>query len=129
MHLHDIISIMDSILDGSLADDIAAALDGAGIPFAVTITRDVPQDSPDPADPLPPISTDFACNGFIDDWDASYLASSLVERGDVKVVIIATSIAIVPDTGDRVTVRGKTYSVLNVSADPALATYTLQARA
>jgi len=118
-----------SILEGELADDIAAALDSAGIPFAVTITRDVPQESPDPADPLPPISTDFACNGFIDDWDASYLASSLVERGDVKIVIIANSIAIVPVAGDRVMVRGKTYSVLNVSADPALATYTLQARA
>lgn len=120
---------MDSILDGSLADDIAAALDSAGIPFAVTITRDVPQDSPDPADPLPPVTTSYDGNGFVDDWDASYLASSLVERGDVKIIIIATSIAIVPDTGDRVTVRGKTYSVLNVSADPALATYTLQARA
>lgn len=119
---------MDSILDGSLADDIADALTSAGIPFAVTITRDVPQDSPDPADPLPPISTDFACNGFIDDWDADYITSTLVERSDVKIVIIANSIAIVPVAGDRVTVRAKTYSVLNVSADPALATYTLQAR-
>lgn len=120
---------MDSILDGDLADDIADALTSAGIPFAVAITRDVPQDSPDPADPLPPISTDYAGSGWVDDWDASYLASGLVERADVKIIIIATSIAIVPDTGDRVTVRGKTYSVLNVSADPALATYTLQARA
>lgn len=118
-----------SILLGDLAQTVADALTSAGIPFAVTITRDVAQDSPDPADPLPPVTTSYDGNGFIDDWDASYLASGLVERADVKIVIIATSIAIVPDTGDRVTVRGKTYSVLNVSADPALATYTLQARA
>ncbi|MGB3864782.1 MAG: hypothetical protein WBA29_04025 [Xanthobacteraceae bacterium] len=121
---------MDSILDGSLADDIADALDSAGIPFAaIVVSRDIPQDSPDPADPLPPISTDFACKGFIDEWDADYITSTLVERSDVKIVIIANSIAIVPVAGDRVTVRAKSYSVLNVSADPALATYTLQARA
>jgi len=119
---------MDSILDGDLADDIADALNSAGIPFAVTITRDVPQDSPDPADPLPPISTDFAGNGFIDEWDADYITSTLVERSDVKIVIIANSIAIVPVAGDRVTVRAATYSVMNVSSDPAGATFTLQAR-
>lgn len=120
---------MDSILDGSLAGDIADALNAASIPFAVVVTRDVPQDSPDPADPLPPISTDYTGSGWVDDWDASYLASGLVERADVKIIIIANSIAIVPVAGDRVTVRAKSYSVLNVSADPALATYTLQARA
>jgi hypothetical protein len=31
--------------------------------------------------------------------------------------------------GDRVTARGKSYSIIDVSSDPALATYTLQARA
>lgn len=117
-----------SILEGELADEIAAALDSAGIPFAVTITRDVPGEGGDPFDPPPPVSTTYTGSGFIDDWDEAFLTGGLVERGDVKVVVIANSIAIVPAAGDRVTARGKTYSVLNVSADPALATYTLQAR-
>lgn len=128
MHLHDIVIIMESILDGDLAGEIADALDSAGIPFAVTVIRDVPVEGGDPADPQPPVETPFACSGWIDDWDADYLASGLVERTDVKIIVIANSIAIVPAAGDRVTARGKTYSVLNVSADPALATYTLQAR-
>lgn len=120
---------MESILDGDLADEIANALDSAGIPFAVSITREVPGEGGDPFDPPPPVSTTYNGSGWLDDWGNDFIASGLVERTDAKIIIIATSITIVPVAGDSVTVRGKTYSVLNVAADPALATYTLQARA
>lgn len=122
---------MVSILDGELAETIADALQDAAIPFAITITRDVPQDSPDPADPLPPITTDFPCQGFIDSYSAFDIANSLVSAGDAKIVVIANTLTMPspPGPGDRVTARGKTYSVINVSADPANALYELQARA
>lgn len=122
---------MDSILDGSLADDIAAALDSAGVPYAITITRDVPQDSPDPADPLPPVSTDFPCTGWVDAYKAEDLANSLILASDTKIIVVATTLTMPspPVPGDRVTAKGATYSVIDVSSDPALATYTLQARA
>jgi hypothetical protein len=122
---------MDSILDGSLADDIADALTSAGIPFAVTITRDVPQDSPDPADPLPPITTNYPCSGWVDAYTAADLANSLILASDTKIIVVATTLTMPspPVPGDRVTTQGKSYTVINVSSDPALATFELQARA
>ena len=117
-----------SILEGELANEIADALDSAGVAYAIAITREVPGEGGDPFDPPPPVVTTYNGRGFVDDWDEAFLTGGLVERGDVKVIVIANSIAVVPAAGDRVTARGKTYSVLNVSADPARATFTLQAR-
>ena len=116
-----------SILSGELADTIGDALIDADIPFDVVLTRYEPGGGPD-YDPLPPIAVDYQCQGFVDTFGESYLATGLIESGDVKVVIIATTLAIEPSVGDSVTARGKSYSVLKVSADPALALYELQAR-
>lgn len=117
-----------SILDGELADTIGDALIDANIPFAITVTRETPGDGP-PYDPGDPTYTPYACQGFVDTYATQYADGSLIEAGDVKVVIVAKTLDIEPAPGDTVTARDKTYNVVNVSADPALALYELQARA
>ena len=118
---------MVSILEGELAETIGDALIDADIPFAITVTRSTPGDGP-VYDPGPPTYTDYPCQGFIDTYATQWADSSLIEAGDVKVVIVAKTLDIEPMPGDTVTARDKTYHVINVSADPALALYELQAR-
>ncbi|MFZ5693306.1 MAG: hypothetical protein ACOY5F_18900 [Pseudomonadota bacterium] len=119
-----------SILEGGLADDIAAALESALVPHDLTVSRSVIPDSPpyDPFDPPAPVLVEYPARGFLDEYDASYRAGSLIEAGDVKVVIVATSIEVEPAPGDLIEVKGKSYSVISVSSDPAGATWSCQAR-
>lgn len=119
---------MASILDGELAETIGSALIDANIPFDITVTRATPGDGP-PYDPGDPTLTDYPCQGFVDTYSDLFRTDALIEAGDVKVVIIANTLAIEPMPTDTVTARGKTYNVITVSADPALALYELQARA
>jgi hypothetical protein len=119
---------MSSILEGELADTIGDALLDAAIPLDVVIMRSTPGVIIDPADPPPPTITDHACKGFVDTYTDALRAASLVQADDVKVVIVAKTIDIVPKPLDIVMVRTKTYTVITVSTDPALALYELQAR-
>lgn len=42
--------------------------------------------------------------------------------------ILASTLAITPTTSDTVTIRGTTYSIIDVSTDPAQALWVVQAR-
>lgn len=119
-----------SILSGSFAAEIADALAAASIPFELTLSRDVEQDSPAPEPGNPPVivTVDYACRGFVDDFDASWRAGSLIQAGDVRVIIVANTLAVEPVAGDLITVRDKTYVAVSVQADPAGATWQIQAR-
>lgn len=122
---------MTSILEGELAQTISDALIDASIPYVVTVTRTVPGE-PDPSTPwIPgePVATDYPCQGFTETYSEFYLAAGLVQANDLKVVVLLPTITITPAIGDTVTVRGKTYNIINASPDPALATIELQARA
>ena len=115
-----------SLLDGDLAADIAEAMDD--VAQGCIITRMLPGDGP-PHNPGDPVPDPHACKGYVDDYDLDQIDGTLIQENDRKVVILAASIDIVPKPQMTVTIRGATYTVLRVSADPALATYTLQARA
>jgi hypothetical protein len=119
---------MVSILEGELAEIIGAALVDAELTLDMTVTRSTPGGGP-PFDPDPPTVTEYPCKGFVDTFSDAYLAGGLVQAGDLKIVIVATSLAVEPRPGDSVFVRGKTYSVIAVGADPAKALYELQGRA
>ncbi|MGE0749338.1 MAG: hypothetical protein AB7K64_02010 [Variibacter sp.] len=117
-----------SVLEGEIAETVADALLEAAIPLDLVLTRTTPGGG-DPFDPDPPTSTDYACKGFLDSYSVLERAGSLIEAGDAKIVIVATTLSIEPAPGDSVTVRGKSYAIVNVSADPAVALYELQGRA
>lgn len=119
-----------SILDGELADTIADALADADIPIDVTVTREEEiGPGENPWDPPITGPVNYSCKGFVDTFGEFYAAAGLVEAGDAKIVIVAKTLSIVPAIGNTVTARSKTWMILNVSADPALALYELHGRA
>ncbi|MET4254055.1 hypothetical protein [Bradyrhizobium sp. LA6.7] len=115
-----------SILDSELADTLTEALNAFDIPQACIITRQ--EVSGPPWDPtLTPV--DYAAMGWRDTYSAAEHLDSTVLVQDVKAYIIASSTVIVPTVTDKITITGKTYTVVNVSADPARACWVCQCRA
>ena len=116
-----------SILEGEIAEQISDALVEAAIPVAVTVTRQV-QD-PESSPWAPTFTTvDYSCQGLRDSYTALDRAGGNILESDVKVLILAPTLAIEPVPGDSVTIDGKTYSVVTVSTDPAGALWEVQAR-
>lgn len=120
---------MASILEGELAQTIADALLDAEIPFDIVVSRSTTADGPNQWTPGAAVTTTYACKGFVEDWSIEYIAAGMVQANDLRVVIFAATLAIAPEPGDTVTVRGKSYGVLTVSPDPAVATFVMQVRA
>jgi len=66
----------------------------------------------------------------VSDYRAGQIDGTLIQKGDRKVLLIAESgsAALVPSSGDRITVEGATYFIVSVGRDPAVATYPCQVR-
>ncbi len=120
-----------SILEGDLAEAVTAALTDAGVPYSVTVTRTTPGE-PDPSTPwIPgtPVVTEHEARGWVDAWVGDEIDGTSILRTDAKIIVLLTSLAIVPAVGDSITAGGQTYPVIvNVAIDPAGATATVQAR-
>jgi hypothetical protein len=121
---------MVSPLVSSLAKTMGSGL--SGICLDAVLTRDVPGTIVDPADPPPPTQTTFACKGIEQEYGTLDRANGLVDERDIQVLILASTLATDPKSGDRITIRGKTVSVVPgsstggippVQSDPARATW------
>jgi hypothetical protein len=88
------------------------------------LVRDVPQVGGDPADPLPPTQATYPCKAIVEGYSDYFKANNLVNASDRKVLILATSIGAKPAAGDRVTISGITFTLQDVSTDPAEAVWT-----
>lgn len=99
----------------TILDDIPDLVNGAfgDVFYDAVMTVDVPQDSPDPADPLPPVPTSFGCKAYVTKYSAYYRANSLVREEDRKVIVLAKSLAIPPVIGARITVQGVPFSIIS----------------
>lgn len=73
-----------------------------------------------------PTETSHTCKGFIDSQNRKSIGGTLVEDGDIVVVLIGDSIspAVVPKGQDKITIEGSTYRIKGLDRDPAAATYT-----
>lgn len=123
---------MTSILEGNLALDVAAALEAADVPRDIVVTRTVPGE-PDPSTPwLPgtPTITTHTGRGWTESFDDSVVDGTLIDSKDTKVLVLASTIDIVPtDATDVVAVDGVTLTVVNVRRDASGALFIIQARA
>ena len=74
-----------------------------------------------------PTEASYTCEGFIDSQNRRSVNGTLVEDGNIIVVIIGDSLeaAVDPKTEDKVTIEGSTYWIRAIDRDPAKATYTL----
>lgn len=123
-----------SLLQGELAQIIGDALIGADIPYEMTIVRVTQEAAPDDWPSWQEwtgtvTTTEHVVQGFIDTYSAFLVASGVVNEGDVKILLIQTTLPFRPELADVIRARGQTYTILAVSEDPAQATLELRARA
>jgi len=125
---------MASMLESELAHVIA---DAASFIFLdATLTRDVPGTITDPADPPAPTTVNYPCKAIEDTYSTGQRANGLVAADDVRVLILATTLAVAPLPGDRITIRGVTRTIVpvgttglpGVDSDPARATWECRTR-
>jgi hypothetical protein len=86
-------------------------------------------------DPGAPTTTTYACKAIHDQWGAFYRGNGLVSVEDRKVLVLAASLAVVPRSGDRISLEGQTFEIVSagegqpgVTTDPAKAVWTLRVR-
>jgi hypothetical protein len=77
-----------------------------------------------------PTTTTHTAKGFIEDYKDFQIDETIIQRGDRMVLLLGDSIfpAAIPTPGDRVNIESEDFNVVNVTRDPAAATYTMQVR-
>lgn len=78
-------------------------------------------------DPLEVGVDEHTFEGFVDVYDAAYRARAGIPETDVRVVIIAGSLAVDPIKDDKVQVRSEWFQLRSVKTDPARAAWECQA--
>ena len=99
----------------TILDDIPDMVNDAfgDVFYDAVMTVDVPQDSPDPADPLPPVQVTYPAKAYVEKYSAYMRANSLVEASDRKVIVLTKSLAIEPVKNARITVQGITFTIID----------------
>lgn len=103
---------------------------GAGV-LPATLRRVIEQSrGVDPTAGRSPVTIDYVCRGFVQDYAENEIDESLVKQGDRRVVLLGASLPanVYPDSNDVVLIENDVYHVIAVSRDPAGATYTCQGR-
>lgn len=77
-----------------------------------------------------PSSVDYTVKGFVSDYTEYQIDGTIIQKGDRVVVILGASLpdGVIPKPDDQVVAEGKTGVVINVTRDPAGATYQCQWR-
>ena len=77
-----------------------------------------------------PTTDDKTCKGYIEDYTDNQIDSTLVAKGDRKVVLLVNSIqdGVTPDTGDSITIEDITFEIIDVEKDTLKAIYICQGR-
>jgi hypothetical protein len=125
---------MASPLSGSLARTLGSAL--ASTFLDATLTRTTAVAGTNPWDPPASTSdTAYSCKAIRDTFGATWLSGGLVDAEDVKIIVLASTLSVTPESGDRITLGGVTWTIVPagsgkpaVSTDPATATWDLRCR-
>lgn len=102
----------------------------SGIFLDATLTRvTIASPSPDaPFDPVATTTTTYTCKAIHEEFSLRDRADGTIEQRDRKVIILAGSLSVTPITDDSITIRGERFKIMDVTSDPALATWTCRAR-
>ena len=117
-------------LDGDLANmvnDIVSPI----LMLDVTLYRATQNTTGQGWRPSPGNIVEYACKGFISQYKENEINGDTVRTNDRKIMIMAKSISVQPQQGDKVKVSGddREYTIVgNVTSDPARATYTMVGR-
>lgn len=118
---------MTSPLEGALARTVGSAFRSLFLP--ATLTRDMVPTSPsfDPFDPPAPIPVEYGCRAIVERYAQKFRLEGLVEANERRVLVLTTSLSVRPQPNDRITVRGVTFTIVEVGTDPAEACWDLRA--
>lgn len=107
------------LLDGEIAEIVADAL-GEDIFLDATLIRDVPAEQTSPEyeefDPPVPTPVTYTMKAIESEYSTGLRAAGLVGAQDVEVLILADTLEVTPESGDRITIRGATRTIVPASA-------------
>lgn len=120
---------MVSILEGSLAQTIGRAASFIFMDATLTVNTSTP--GPDRADPLPPTTATYTCKAIEQEYSSGVRGQGLVGATDIEVLILASTLSVEPKSGNRITIRNRTVTIVPMSSagikavqsDPARATW------
>lgn len=116
-----------SILEDELAELISDSLQAADLPYAVQVTVMVPGVGAG-WDSGPSTPQNHDCQGWRDVWTYRELLNTNILASDVKVMILAPTLDIDPNTAATITVKGQTLAIVKGALDAAGALWVVQAR-
>lgn len=126
---------MTSPLESSLALSIGRGMSGLFLDCTLERDVDAPSSpSPDPWDEGLKTTLTYSCKGIHEEYEVGWIAGGTVSAKDRRVLILASSLEVEPQPGDRITIRGETFTVVPpdtggrvaVSTDPAKAVWDLR---
>jgi hypothetical protein len=113
---------MVSLLESEVRNRVRAAF--AGRLLTGTLRRVASSSLNAYGDPVPGTASTWTFDGIVDSFSAFFAATAGIPATDVRVLIIAGSLATVPQQDDQVAFRGEWYQLRRlVERDPANATY------
>lgn len=115
---------MASPLEGSLAKAVGSAMAALFLP--AVLTRDVPTAGGDPFDPPPPTPQAYPCRAIVERYAERFRVEGLVQQNERKVLVLANGLTVRPQPGDRITIRGITFTAIDVGTDPAEAVWEIK---
>lgn len=123
---------MTKLFGVDIAKELNAAMGSGLLPATL---RKVTAGRRDPADPTGgsrPRKGDSPARGLIRDYTQAERAQGEVAAADRRIMLLGASLpaGIVPEPGDRITIEGATYRIVDdgVRRDAASATYVCRAR-
>jgi len=121
---------MPNLFGVDIAGDINASMGDLLLPAVVTrYTRSAL--SVNPTGPGTVSSSTHQARGFMESLALKFVDGTTVKAGDVAITLLGASISptIEPGPNDRITIEGRTFTVVALlERDPAAATYLLAAR-
>lgn len=123
---------MSILTDGTVEDAVNQGID----PIAYDLTFTRVNESFDPSTGETTRSTtQYTVRGIITEYSKRWVAEGVVQANDRQILILQPSLQdssgnkVTPQPDDEITYDGQTYVVVDVSEDPASATWVLQGRA
>lgn len=90
--------------------------------YDATLSRDGANTGPS-YDPTPGAPTTYPCKSIVEAYSEKFRLDGTVGDKDRKVLILANSLGVRPAPNDRITISGITFTILEVSTDPAEAVW------
>lgn len=124
---------MPSPLEGSLAAAIGKGMSSLFLKAILFV--DAPGSGP-VYRPGQPSTISYPCRAIVDEWSAYDRSSGLVAIKDRKILILAATLDVAPEEGNRIQIQGQTFRIVSdgganpaVSTDPATAVWVIRGRA